>query len=194
MNINQVVSKEDTVLITRITDIKWIYEEKISNENATMFAFNIDVEIENPSNNTIFMWCDGGHCPYPFVNMSLTLNHTVEIFYGGHYGIFNISFPIGVLKHNRPFWISIYEYNSTKLPMGNYIFWYEFSIKSTYPTRSYYSYMHVSETEIEIYHEWNNETLVLDREIPFPDTSMVKMGQNLVFSCLIFLVVRKKEG
>jgi hypothetical protein len=160
------ISGQENYLITRILDAE--YPPKINvveKTRVTVFSFNIDYQVENPtqSNFTISLGCD--IYPYPHLDVNLKdKSLEVGLLVNRNWIVWERNITPGVSNDSYKFEFIVIDYVKDKLPKGEYTVWFDFTdcCLCSVPVIAEKLVISVSSTKITYSYEYNDETIEVD--------------------------------
>jgi hypothetical protein len=188
------VSADEVFVIIRIMDAQYpptmnIYEDW----NITRFGFNIEYQIENPTdtNVTISFLC----APFPFprlqtrlVNKSLSVQQAFFVeWVAGEYTL-----RPGILNESYEFYFEVENHLKKSLPLGTYKIWFDYSNCSScsVPVITEKLVINVSETNITYTFEYNNELHIVSS---LNQTDYRKSFFVAFIFCFIILIYKRRR-
>jgi hypothetical protein len=186
-------SSADNNLIVRVVDASFPPSMNVDEQwNLTLFGFDINYQIENPTQSSIII--DYVCAPYPFPRLKTNLvNKSLEV-----YQFFIVEWVMGqsivhpgIRYETYPCYFEIYYHLNNSLPLGRYEWWFDYTNCSTCPILVVTKKLiiQVTETNIAYFFEYNNETRVVSPvqtievagfEIPFYVFSFLLLVQEYV--------------
>ena len=165
-NVTTIKGDAPLYLITRIIDAEFPPTIKVVEKTrVTGFSFNLEYQVENPtqSNITIPLGCDV--YPYPWLKVNLqdkSLEAVVLVDY--NWIIWNKNITPGVSNFSYELVIVVREYVKDKLPKGEYTIWFDYTNCSfcPVPVITEKLIINVSSTKITYFFEYNNKTIEAD--------------------------------
>jgi len=199
------VKAEENHLIVSIVDAKYpplIVTDDIN--NFTLFSFEFQVQIENPTLSNIQVNYTNSLTPFPCHNISLeneTLVVSAYFIIEWVAGSFYIS-P-GTIEKKIHSTIKIDNYVQEYLPEGDYSFWFDYinTCSVLVPVTTEKILVQVSETEIIYFYEYNNQTEIFEQPTP-SNTEPIPTDQTksfglysiiILFAIVIIRAVPKKK-
>jgi len=149
-------------LVVRIVDAEYPPNVRIyENGNYTLFSFDVDLQIENPTESTFNFTFVCTPIPFPhlesdLINKSLETETTVLYEWVAGEGLI----PPGTKNQSYDFTILITNYENEQLPSGEYTLWFDYTFCSyvSIPVITEKMHIIVSESNITYFFEYNNNT------------------------------------
>ena len=165
-NVTTIKGDAPLYLITRIIDAEFPPTIKVVEKTrVTGFSFNLEYQVENPtqSNITIPLGCDV--YPYPWLKVNLqdkSLEAVVLVDY--NWIIWNKNITPGVSNYSYELVIVVREYVKDKLPKGEYTIWFDYTNCSfcPVPVITEKLIINVSATKITYFFEYIDEVIEVE--------------------------------
>ncbi|MCG3222211.1 MAG: hypothetical protein H7641_12605 [Candidatus Heimdallarchaeota archaeon] len=159
------ISAEQDYLIVRVLDAEYPPSVYIAESNPyTLFEFEIEFQIENPTQSIIECPVRCSPVPSPYLkttlqNTSITVYHSVSFYFS--YG--NFSIHPGIYNKSEFLVFTVCPYQNNSLPLGEYEVWFDFPNCSSVPVPVVTEKLviDVTETSVTYYFDYNNESRVV---------------------------------
>ncbi len=166
------VFSEEEYLIVRIVNANFPPRVLINNVNHfSLFEFETQIQIENPTQSNIKVDYICSPSPFPCLQTNLenkSLSVSLAVYIEGVGGSYNI--PPGITSAFAFFAFFIEPYENEYLPLGNYIFWFDYveCCSVSVPVFTEKLNIHVSQSNVTYFFEYNNSTEVYYLHTPTP--------------------------
>lgn len=193
----QITVANEDYLVVRVVDAEFPYLYGIYPEaNHTIYEFNIELEIENPTNSTITEQFVCGPHPYPQMEAILVDDSISALVLVNHEWVAGeYSYPPGISDKNTYFGMIVENYENARFPLGEYRIWYNFTYCSSIQVTviSQALIIKVTEANITFTYEYNNQTEIVstidpNKSIPTDTTIGFNLEIINLFIPLIMIV------
>ncbi len=123
------VLSEGEYIVVRVVGAEYPPLTRVITEgHLTIFEFDIEIEIDNPTNSNIAASQICGPFPYPEMSTNLDDKNITAIVSVNHEWLArDFYYPPGITKRTILFGMDVMGYENPRFPMGEYRIWFNFT-------------------------------------------------------------------